>query len=310
MADTGPGTVSGRKPEWLRMKLASGEVFENVAGLLARHRLHTVCTSARCPNLSECWNRGTATFMILGETCTRHCGFCSVKTGNPHREVDEDEPQRVAQAARELGLRYVVLTSVDRDDLEDLGSGMFAHTVTALKRPADSSVAARPQNNRGPVGLPRVEVLTPDFGARKEPVQKVVEAGPDVFGHNIETVERLSPEVRDRRASYRTSLEVLCLVKELRPGMLTKSGLMAGLGETDEEVERALHDLRAAGCDIVTIGQYLQPDRRCLPVQRYVEPSQFEKWHEEAQGMGFRAALCGPLVRSSYLAESVLAESC
>ena len=290
------------------MKLPSGDTFEEVAGQLGWHRLHTVCTSARCPNLSECWNRGTATFMILGDICTRRCRFCSVSTGNPHGAVDDGEPRRVAEAARELGLKYVVLTSVDRDDLEDLGAGVFACTVKALKHAADSSVAARPQDDRDPICLPRVEVLTPDFGARQELVQKVVEAGPDVFGHNIETVERLSPEVRDRRASYRTSLEVLRLVKKLAPGMLTKSGLMAGLGETDEEVEQALHDLLAAGCDIVTIGQYLQPDRTCQPVDRYVEPARFERWQEYALGMGFRSAFCGPLVRSSYLAEAVFAQ--
>jgi lipoic acid synthetase len=293
MADRSPRKGPGRKPEWLRMKLPSGEVFEEVARRLGRHRLHTVCTSARCPNLSECWNRGTATFMILGDTCTRHCGFCSVKTGNPHGKVDEEEPQRVAEAARELKLKYVVLTSVDRDDLEDLGAGVFALTVATLRRAASEV---------------KVEVLTPDFGARQELVQKVIEAGPDVFGHNIETVERLSPEVRDRRASYRTSLEVLRLVKELAPDMLTKSGLMVGLGETDEEVEQALHDLRAVGCDIVTIGQYLQPERRCLPVDRYVEPARFEAWQEHALSVGFRGAFCGPLVRSSYMAETVFAQ--
>jgi lipoic acid synthetase len=275
------------------MKLPSGEVFEEVAGWLGRYRLHTVCTSARCPNLSECWNRGTATFMILGDTCTRHCGFCSVKTGNPRGEVDDDEPRRVAEAAKELGLKYVVLTSVDRDDLEDLGAGVFARTVAAVRRMAPDA---------------KVEALTPDFGAKRGLVRQVVEAGPDVFGHNIETVERLSPEVRDRRASYRMSLEVLRLVKEPAPDMLTKSGLMTGLGETDEEVEQALADLRSVGCDIVTIGQYLQPDRRCLPVHRYVEPARFESWQKQARDMGFRGAFCGPLVRSSYMAETVFAQ--
>lgn len=308
MADRSPSAGARRKPQWLRMKLPSGEVFEEVAGRLGRHRLHTVCTSARCPNLSECWNRGTATFMILGDTCTRLCGFCSVKTGNPRGEVDDDEPRRVAEAAKELGLKYVVLTSVDRDDLEDLGAGVFAHSVRALKRQADSPGAVRPQNDNRRRRLPRVEALTPDFGAKRGLVRQVVEAGPDVFGHNIETVERLSPEVRDRRASYRMSLEVLRLVKELAPDMLAKSGLMTGLGETDQEVEQALADLRSVGCDIVTIGQYLQPDRRCLPVHRYVEPARFESWQKQARDMGFRGAFCGPLVRSSYMAETVFAQ--
>ncbi len=291
----------------MRTKVPAGERFEQVNARLRRYGLHTVCTSARCPNLDECWNRGTATFMILGETCTRNCRFCSVTTGNPHGRVDDGEPRRVARAVRELGLRYVVLTSVDRDDLPDQGAGHFARTVCEVRgqKPGRGTQEAETGRDASAGERVRVEVLTPDFGARREPVRRVVGAGPDVFGHNIEAVERLSPAVRDRRAAYRTSLEVLRLVKEIAPGMLTKSGMMVGLGETDAEVEGALHDLRAVGCDIVTVGQYLRPDRNCLPVERYVEPVRFEEWQRRALGLGFRAAFCGPLVRSSYMADRV-----
>ncbi len=279
--------------------MASGSEFEQVNEKLRRYRLNTVCTSARCPNLADCWGRGTATFMILGNVCTRLCRFCSVATGNPYGKVDETEPDRVAEAVRDLGLKYVVLTSVDRDDLEDLGAGAFARTVVKVRR---QNAEVRTQDNGQRV---RVEVLTPDFGARRELLRQVIDAGPDVFGHNIETVERISPEVRDPRASYEQSLGVLQTVKELAPEILTKSGLMAGLGETDDEVLQAMRDLRRTGCDIVTIGQYLQPNKRCLVVARYVEPAQFKRWEQQALDMGFRNAFCGPLVRSSYMAEQV-----
>lgn len=279
-----------RRPAWLRARLPQGDEFERVNARLRGHRLNTVCTSARCPNLAECWDRGTATVMILGDVCTRHCRFCSVATGDPGGAVDETEPERVAVAAAELGLRYVVLTSVDRDDLADLGAGLFAASVRAVRERVTAA---------------RVEVLVPDFGGRAELIGQVLAAGPAVFGHNIETVERLSPEVRDPRAGYRRSLAVLATAKRLAPGIPVKSGLMVGLGETDDELRAALRDLRGAGCDIVTIGQYLRPARRCRPVARFVEPERFAGWEEEARGLGFRAAFCGPLVRSSYLAEQV-----
>ncbi|MFO7649980.1 MAG: lipoyl synthase [bacterium] len=277
-----------RKPDWLKTRLAGGAEFERVNARLEKLGLRTVCTQARCPNLGECWNSGTATFLILGDTCTRHCRFCSVATGNPRGVVDESEPVRVADAVAQLGLKYAVITSVDRDDLADLGSGIFASTVRAVKA-------------RGVA----VEVLTPDFGGREELIGAVVAAGPDVFAHNIETVERLSPSVRDPRASYRRSLAVLSTVKRLAPAMVTKSGLMLGLGETDDEVVSAFADLHAAGCDVVTVGQYLQPARRCLPVERYVSPGEFERWETRAIEMGFARAFCGPLVRSSYRAAEV-----
>ncbi|MBN2537010.1 lipoyl synthase [candidate division WOR-3 bacterium] len=293
-----------RKPAWLRTAVPAGDVFEHVNRRLRDSGLCTVCTSARCPNLAECWNRGTATVMLLGEVCTRACRFCSVCTGNPRGAVDEDEPARVARAVRELGLRYVVLTSVDRDDLPDHGAAQFARTVVEVR---SQKPEVRDQNADRMSEI-RVEVLTPDFGGREELIGRVVDARPDVFGHNLETVERLSPAARDRRASYRRSLGVLETVKRLDPGMLTKSGLMVGLGERDEEVSQALEHLRSTGCDIVTIGQYLQPSRRCLPVERYVEPERFEQWQAEARGLGFRSAFCGPLVRSSYLADRLFAE--
>jgi len=306
-----------RKPDWLRTAVPSGAEFEATNERLRAYGINTVCSSARCPNLAECWGRGTTTVMILGDTCTRHCRFCAVKTGNPDGALDQTEPKRVAHAVAELGLFYVVLTSVDRDDLSDLGAGMFARTVGEVRRQksegrmqsaqSGSSGQSSIVNRQSPV--PLVEVLTPDFGGREELVRQVVEAGPDVFGHNIETVERLSPKVRDPRASYRRSLDVLATVKRLSPKMTTKSGLMVGLGETGDEVRQALGDLRSVGCDIVTVGQYLQPARRCLPVERYVTPDEFIALEKEALAMGFKGALCGPLVRSSFHAEEVATAS-
>ena len=240
--------------------------------------------------------------MILGDICTRNCRFCSVGTGNPRGTTDAAEPERLAQAVRELGLKYVVLTSVDRDDLEDFGAGLFARTIRTIR---DTPSASRLKRQASSIKHPLVEVLTPDFGGRDELIRQVVDAGPDVFGHNVETVKRISPGVRDRRASYRRSLEVLAGVKRQAPGLLTKSGIMVGLGETDDEVIQTLRDLRSVGCDIVTVGQYLQPDRRCVPVERYVEPDRFREWRRRALDIGFRAAFCGPLVRSSYHAEEV-----
>jgi lipoic acid synthetase len=289
-----------RKPAWLRTRLPSGPEFDRVNRVLRRRGLNTVCSSARCPNLHECWGARTATFMILGDTCTRSCRFCATgavgrvgQVGHV-RQLGEDEPGRVAAAVADLGLRYVVLTSVDRDDLADCGAGVFGSTIRQLRQ-------VRP-------GV-RVEMLAPDFGGREELIRRVIDAGPDVFGHNVETVERLTPEVRDPRASYRRSLEVLATVKGLAPGMTTKSGLMVGLGETDDEVRATMRDLRQAGCDAITVGQYLQPDRRCLPVQRYVEPERFVEYERHARSTGFKAALCGPLVRSSYHAEDVVQRS-
>ena len=260
--------------------------------VLRENRLSTVCEEARCPNLPACWGQGTATFMILGEICTRACRFCAVKHGKPS-PPDPEEPERLASAAKALGLRYVVLTSVDRDDLPDGGASHFASCIRALKKAAPNL---------------RVEVLIPDFSGQREALEKVVEAGPDVVGHNLETVRRLTPRVRDRRAGYELSLFVLRTLKELSPKIFTKSSLLLGLGETEEEVEEALRDLREAGVDIVVLGQYLRPTSRELPVARYVPPEEFEAWRKRALSLGFRAVLSGPLVRTSFRASEVYEE--
>ncbi len=258
--------------------------------------LHTVCESARCPNLHECFHRGTATFLILGDRCTRDCGFCAVPRDTPARggqALDAAEPAKVASMAARLGLGYVVLTSVTRDDLEDGGSDHFARTIREVRR-----------------ALPRarVEALTPDFRGRPEAVARVLEAGPHVFNHNVETVPRLYARVRPQ-AGYRRSLDVLARAGRHSPSTLVKSGLMVGLGEEPSEVEEVLGDLRAAGVGIVTIGQYLQPARRSLPVARFVEPAEFEGWRRFGLALGFRAVFSGPLVRSSYMAEAVSGEA-
>ncbi|MDJ0274471.1 MAG: lipoyl synthase [Aigarchaeota archaeon] len=277
------------KPPWLKVRLPVGPTYERVRDVVRRYRLHTVCQSALCPNVGECWGSGTATFMILGDLCTRGCRFCAVTHGNPKGVIDHDEPERVAGAVAELGLSYVVITSVCRDDLPDGGASVFAETVRAIKR-ADPSIL--------------VETLIPDFGGDPEALELVVRSGPDVIGHNVETVRRLTPLVRDRRASFDRSLWVLRTVKELRPEVLTKSSLMLGLGETDEEVLEALRELRSVGVDIVTMGQYLRPldSPLYLPVVEYVTPERFSRLERMAYGLGFLYVASGPLVRSSYLA--------
>jgi len=267
---------------WLRKRLPTGGEAERVQQLLDGARLHTVCASAHCPNLFECFARGTATFLILGPRCTRRCRFCAVAKGTP-APVDEGEPGRVVEAARRLGLRYVVVTSVTRDDLPDGGAGQFARVV----REVHERLGAR------------VEVLTPDFGGRKESVAEVVASGPDVYNHNLETVPRLYAEVRPG-ASYERSLALLNEVRRLAPGMVTKSGLMVGLGEERREVRGALADLRAVGCDAVTLGQYLAPSPGHLPVARFVPPGEFAELAAEARGLGFRGVAAGPFVRSSH----------
>jgi lipoic acid synthetase len=278
-----------RLPEWLRHPHTHHESVVSLKRDLRAHRLHTVCESARCPNIHECFHRGTATFMILGNLCTRGCAFCAVPKSRRPPPPDPDEPSAVARMAAAMGLRYVVITSVNRDDLPDGGAGHFAATIRQLRR-------ALP--------LARIEVLTPDFRGRLEDVRTVLDAAPDVFNHNMETVEPLYPRVRPQ-ADYRQSLRVLVEAKRYRPAGLTKSGLMVGLGETPAQVEQLLRDLLQAQVDIVTIGQYLQPTRRNLPVAEYVTPAQFDSYRQTALRMGFRAAFSGPLVRSSYLAEQV-----
>ncbi len=286
--------VPRRKPPWLKVRHGGGAVFGEVKSDLRELGLHTVCVEARCPNLGECWGCGTATFLILGEVCTRGCRFCAVATGKPGGTVDPDEPAKVAKAAKRWGLRYVVLTSVDRDDLQDGGAGHFADTVRAIRDASPDT---------------KVEVLTPDFSADRQAIATVLAAGPAVFAHNVEVVERLTPQARDKRASYARSLEVLRVAKELRPTGLTKSSLMLGLGETDAEIRACLHDLRAAGVDAVTLGQYLQPSARCMPVDDYVTPERFDAWAEEARALGFAMVASGPLVRSSYRAGELALEA-
>ncbi len=278
-------TLSGL-PEWIRTKVPKHEKAKPLRRELNRLGIHTVCQSARCPNIGECFSRGTATFMILGETCTRNCGFCAVKTGRGE-PVDPYEPIKIATMVSKLNLRHAVITSVTRDDLPDEGATQFAKTVKAIKSLCPSTT---------------VEVLTPDFHAHRELIAVVVDAKPDVYNHNVETVPRLQKLARPQ-ASYERSLKVLETVKELAPKMLTKSGLMVGLGETTDEVVQVLKDLKEVGCDIVTIGQYLQPTKKHLPVARYVAPEEFAELERIGYELGFKYVFSGPFVRSSYLAD-------
>jgi lipoyl synthase len=288
---------SPRLPEWARKSRTHFESLNQLKRGLREHKLHTVCEEARCPNIHECFHRGAATFMILGDRCTRGCGFCSVQKLNPRKHdvrLDPDEPANVARMAREMALKYVVITSVNRDDLADGGSLHFAETVRAVRRELPAA---------------RVEVLTPDFCGDLDAVARVIDAGPHVFNHNMETVPRLYTRVRPQ-ADYRQSLDVLAFAR--RHGardMLTKSGFMAGLGETGEEVRTLLADLHDAGTDVATIGQYLQPTRRNLPVTEYVEPSVFDEYRDYGLSIGFKMVFSGPLVRSSYMADLVREEA-
>ena len=279
--------LAERKPEWLRVRPPSGETYAHLKSLLRSLDLHTVCEEAHCPNVWECWGGGTATIMLMGDTCTRGCRFCAVTSGNPHAILDLDEPKKVAMALAELNLSYVVLTSVDRDDLPDGGASHFARTVQEIK-------ARRPEMI--------VEALIPDFQGDLDSVCVVVEAGVDVLDHNVETVERLQGKVRDRRANYRQSLGVLEGAKGMREGLFTKSSIMLGLGETEEEVVRTMRDLRGAGVDILTLGQYLRPSAWHLAVDAYVPPEAFDRYREVGESMGFLYVASGPLVRSSYRA--------
>ena len=286
-------TAVQRLPPWLKVKAPKQPRLRATKSVVDRHGLHTVCESAKCPNIGECFGHRTATFMILGNACTRNCRFCAVDYAGPE-PVDPDEPQRVAAAAAELGLRHVVVTSVTRDDLPDGGAQQFARTIRAVRaRLPDASV----------------EVLTPDFEGRDADIAAVADAGPDVYNHNVETVPRLYCRVRPQ-ADYRRSLGLLEHVKRHYSRLVTKSGMMVGLGETDAEIVDVLRDLRAAGCDSVTIGQYLRPSPRHLPVERYVPPEQFTQYATTAQELGFRHVASAPFVRSSYnAAEAWLAVS-
>ncbi|WP_286221985.1 lipoyl synthase [Marinobacter apostichopi] len=279
-----------RKPKWLRAKMPGGERYEAVRKNVSDHRLSTVCQESHCPNIGECWAAGTATIMVMGSVCTRACKFCAVDTGNPKGWLDHDEPDNTAKSVELMGLRYIVLTSVDRDDLDDGGAAHYAACVSAIKQ-RTPQVA--------------VEALTPDFDAVMPHVEKVVDSGLDVFAQNVETVERLTSRVRDPRAGYEKTLSVLAHAKKHRPGVLTKTSLMLGLGETEEEILKTMDDLRAIGVDILTLGQYLRPTPNHLPVERYVTPEEFNRYRELGLEKGFMEVPSGPMVRSSYRADKV-----
>ncbi|MEX2502258.1 MAG: lipoyl synthase [Trueperaceae bacterium] len=280
-----------RKPDWLKVKLPSGGRYQEMKQNVTGNRLATVCEEARCPNLAECWNAGTATIMLMGSVCTRACKFCAVATGNPKGLLDPDESRLAAESVAMMGLGYVVLTSVDRDDLPDGGASHYARCVRAIKeRNPDTAV----------------EALTPDFAGVTEHVDVVLDSGIEVYAQNVETVRRLTHPVRDRRASYDQTLSVLAHAKRARPEVLTKTSLMLGLGETDAEIEETLRDLRDIGVDIVTLGQYLRPSEAHLPVERWVPPADFARYRETGLAMGFLEIVSGPLVRSSYRAERAL----
>jgi lipoyl synthase len=278
---------SPRKPDWLRVRAPGGANYVHIKATLRSRNLHTVCEEARCPNVGECWQDGTATFMLLGDTCTRACAFCAVKTGNPRGIVDAGEPEKIAESVAAMRLRYVVLTTVDRDDLPDSGAAHFARTVRAIR-------------GHDPAIL--IETLTGDFRANEAALATMLEARPDVFAHNLETVERLTPRVRDKRAAYRTSLRVLERGRALLEGGFVKSSLQLGHGEDEDELVAAMRDLRSAGVELLTLGQYLRPTPKHLPVARFVPPAEFERFAAIATELGFRDVAAGPLVRSSYKA--------
>ncbi len=280
-----------RKPAWIKAKMPSGPGFQRVRENVREHRLATVCEESMCPNIGECWNNGTATLMIMGSVCTRACQFCAVDTGNPGGWLDPEEPVNSARSVQLMDLRYVVITSVDRDDLPDGGAGHYAACVREIKR-------LNPET--------AVEALTPDFRGRLEDVETVLESGIDVFAQNVETVRRLTHPVRDPRAGYEQTLSVLEHANRCRPDVLTKTSLMLGLGETDAEIRETMGDLRDIGVDILTLGQYLRPTANHLPVERFVTPEQFAAYRRRGLAMGFLEVVAGPLVRSSYRADQVL----
>lgn len=280
-------TTRLKKPKWLRVKLPTGEKYRKVRGLVDEHKLHTICESGSCPNMGECWGEGTATFMILGNICTRSCGFCGVQTGKPEA-VDEFEPGRVANSVKIMGVKHAVITSVDRDDLKDGGAAIWAQTIRAIRQQSPGTT---------------LETLIPDFAGNWDNLQVLIDSAPEIVSHNLETVRRLTKQVRIQ-AKYDRSLEVLFRLK--KGGMRTKSGVMLGLGETEQEVLETMQDLRAVQVDILTLGQYLQPTPKHLPVAEFIEPEQFAYYQKIGLEMGFRFVESGPLVRSSYHAEKHL----
>ncbi len=275
-----------KKPEWLRIRLPSGKNYVNIRETIASLGLHTVCEEAQCPNIGECWGGGTATIMIMGDICTRGCRFCSVTSGRP-LFLDSEEPDKVAKAIKKWGLRYVVITSVCRDDLPDGGANHIAKTIKSVKVQCPETI---------------VEPLIPDLLGNRYAIEKIIDAGPEVISHNIETIARLSPLIRDPRATYQQSLSVLQMIKDIDCKIYTKSSMMLGLGETEEEVIQVAKDLRSVGVDIVSMGQYLQPTSRHLPVKEYVSPEKFDSYKKRIEKMGFAYVVAGPFVRSSYKA--------
>ena len=280
-----------RKPDWLRIRVRGGANYEMVQGIVREHKLATVCEEAKCPNMSECWSSGTATIMLMGDVCTRACRFCAVNTGNPKGWLDLDEPGNTARSVQLMDLKYVVLTSVNRDDLPDGGAGHYSRCVQRVKEENPDTA---------------VEALTPDFLGVLKDVETVVDSGIEVFAQNVETVKRLTHPVRDPRASYEQTLAVLAHAKQYRPDVLTKTSLMLGLGETEDEIVEAMDDLRAANVDILTFGQYLQPTANHYPIDRWVTPDEFEKYRQWGLEKGFLEVVSGVFVRSSYRAEQVL----
>ncbi len=283
--------VHGQKPRWLRAKMPSGPGYSSTRDIVHAHRLSTVCEESMCPNIGECWNAGTATIMVLGSVCTRACRFCAVDTGNPKGWLEHEEPLNTGKAVKLMGLEYIVITSVDRDDLADGGAAHYAACVREIKRLSPKTA---------------VEALTPDFNGVKKHVELVVDSGLEVFAQNVETVKRLTHPVRDPRAGYEQTIEVLRHAKQHRPEVLTKTSLMLGLGEKDHEIMQTMQDLRDANVDILTLGQYLRPTPNHLAVERYVTPGEFEAYREEGLEKGFLEVVAGPMVRSSYRAEQVL----
>lgn len=281
---TPEGRVRINKPKWLRVKLPIGENYKKVRSLVDEHKLHTICESGSCPNMGECWGEGTATFMILGNICTRSCGFCAVQTGRPE-EVDEFEPGKVAKSVQIMQVKHAVITSVDRDDLKDGGSLIWVQTVRAIRQQSPGTT---------------METLIPDFAGKWENLQNVIDVAPEIVSHNLETVRRLTKQVRIQ-AKYDRSLEVLFRLK--KAGMRTKSGIMLGLGETEKEILETMEDLRSVDCDVVTLGQYLQPSAKHLPIAEFITPEKFAEYKIIGQKMGFKYVESGPLVRSSYHAE-------
>jgi len=273
-----------RKPEWLKTKLPEGKQYVQVRDIVRGHKLHTICESGHCPNIADCWGRGTATFMILGEICTRSCKFCNVKTGKP-LPVDQEEPLRIAESVHKMNIKHCVITSVDRDDLKDGGAGIWAQTIREIQR-------LNPETT--------IETLIPDFNGREDLINQIIVAAPEVISHNLETVRRLAPQVRSR-AKYDISLRVIRHIS--KSGLVSKSGIMLGLGETEEEIYETMDDLISAGCKVFTIGQYMQPTRTHLEVSEYIKPEVFEKYKRKGLEKGFRVVESSPLVRSSYKAE-------